>query len=66
LRSDYLKTVDQILICTESGEDKALRAKFREEAVEGEFEWKIYTSDWIMACVLRQEVRHDEGIAILK
>src|SRR5208282_3753609 len=34
LRSDYLKTVDQILVCTNANEDKALRAKFREEVSE--------------------------------
>ena len=65
LRSDYLKTVDQILVCTNTNEDKALRAKFREEAKEGGLTSAIYSSEWIMTSVLRQEIADDERIAIL-
>ena len=65
LRSDYLKPVDQVLICTTQEEDKALRMKFREEAKEVGYKWKIYVSDWIMGSVLRQEVADDEGAEIL-
>jgi len=65
LRSDYLKTVDQILICTSNKEDSALRGKFAEEVRQGELSSGIYSSEWIMISVLRQEIANDEAIAIL-
>ena len=65
IRSDYLKMVDQILVCTNTNEDKALRAKFREEVKEGGLTSAIYLSEWIMTSVLRQEIADDERIAIL-
>jgi len=60
LRRDALKIVDNhVLVCTESGEDKTVRDKFREEVKETEFKWGIYLSDWIMTSVLRQQIIED-------
>ena len=52
-------------MCTKANEDKALRAKFREEVNDGGLTPAIYLSEWIMTSVLRQEIAGDEGIAIL-
>lgn len=65
LRSDYLKPGNQILVCTNTNEDKSLRAKFREEVTEAGLASAIYLSEWIMTSVLRQEIADDDGIAIL-
>lgn len=61
LRSDYLKTLEnQVLICTKDTNDKQLRTKFKAE-VEGEgLNCFIYSSEWIMRCVLRQEIVDDD------
>jgi len=65
LRSDYLKSVDQILVCTDGPEDKALRTKFREEVAKGGFSSGVYSSEWIMRSVLRQQIESDKGNAIV-
>jgi len=52
-------------VCTKTNEDRALRAKFREEANEGGRTSAIYLSEWIMTSVLRQEITDDGGVAIL-
>jgi BRCT domain, a BRCA1 C-terminus domain len=65
LRSDFLKTVDQVLVCTNTSEDKMLRGKFREEVSEGGLSSGIYMSEWIMRSVLRQEIEDSEENAIL-
>lgn len=64
-RSDSVKSFDQILVCTEDAEDKALRTKFREEAADGGLLCRVYSSEWIMRSVLRQQIEGDKGIAIL-
>jgi hypothetical protein len=64
LRSDYLRTVDQILVCTDSIEDAALRGKFEEEVREGGMPWGMYTSEWIMRSVLKQEIANDAGLSL--
>lgn len=64
LRSDYLRTVDQILVCTDSTEDAALRGKFEEEVREGGMPWAMYTSEWIMKSVLKQEIANGAGLSL--
>jgi hypothetical protein len=69
LRTDCLKTAEnQILVCTPSADDKALRDKFREEVKETGLEAGLYSSEWIMISVLRQEIKDGSNwsdIAIL-
>lgn len=69
LRTDYLKTVEnQVLVCTPTSDDKALREKFREEVREAGLEARLYSSEWIMISVLRQEIEDGSNwkdIAIL-
>jgi hypothetical protein len=64
LRSDYLKTVDQILVCMDTADDKILREKFKDEVLEGGLTWRMVPSEWIMVSVLRQEIADDYGIVI--
>lgn len=64
LRSDYLKTVDQILVCTPTADDKMLREKFKEESIEGGLTWGIVSSEWIMVSVLRQEIMVDDEVVV--
>jgi hypothetical protein len=66
LRTDYLKTAEkQVLVCRASSDDKVLRDKFREEVKEGGLNWGLYTSEWIMISVLRQEIEKGDENAIL-
>ena len=65
LRSDYLKSVEnQVLVCTDSNEDKTLRGKFKEEIAEGELKGALYSSEWIMKSVLKQEVADGREVTI--
>ena len=65
LRSDYLKAVEnQVLICTKEGNDKQLRGKFKSEVEAEGRDCRIFTSDWIMSCVLRQELVEDGNFVI--
>jgi len=64
LRSDYLRTVHQILVYSSSADDAWLRGKFVEEAREGNLPWGVYTSDWIMRSVLKQEIATDAGLSL--
>jgi hypothetical protein len=64
LRSDYLRTVDQILVCSDLSDDAALRGKFEEEVREGGVQWGMYTSEWIMRSVLKQEIAKDAGLSL--
>ena len=65
LRSDYLKTAEnQILISSSAKDDKFLQGKFMEEVEEGELKGAIYSSEWIMRSVLRQEIADDEDICL--
>jgi hypothetical protein len=65
LRSDYLKSVEnQVLVCTDSNEDKILRGKFKEEIAEGELKGALYSSEWIMNSVLKQEVANGREVTI--
>ena len=60
LRADYLRTVDQFLIVTPHEEDRSLRKRFRDEVVEGGLVSGMFTSEWIMVSVLRQEIVSDD------
>ena len=64
LRTDYLRTVDQILICSASTEDRGLRSKFRDEVTEGGLTSGIYSSEWIMRSVLRQKIAEEKDVVI--
>ena len=65
LRSDYLKTIEnQILISSALREDKVLQGKFVDEINEGGLKGGIYSSEWIMRSVLRQEIVDDEDVCL--
>jgi hypothetical protein len=64
LRTDCLRTVHQILICSGSTDDAGLRGKFMEEAQEADFQWGMYISDWIPRSVLRQEIATDTSLSL--
>ena len=64
LRSDYLRTVHQILVCSSSTDDAWLRGKFMKEVQEVDLPWKMYSSDWIMKSVLQQEIATDAGLSL--
>jgi hypothetical protein len=65
LRTDYLKSVEnQVLVCTAENEDRTLIGKFKEEIAEGELKGALYTSEWIMKSVLRQEVASGKEFTI--
>jgi hypothetical protein len=64
LRSDCLKTVEQILVCMDAADDKLLREKFSEEVIEGGLTWGMVSSEWIMVSVLRQEIVDVDKVAI--
>jgi len=65
LRSDYLKSVEnRVLVCTKDTDDKQLRAKFKEEVEAEGLKCQIYSSEWIMKCVMRQEIVEDNEFAI--
>lgn len=66
LRLDYLRSVgNRVLICTPTSEDKVLRDKFREELKDAGLQGEVYSIEWIMMSVLRQEVQKGTGEAIL-
>jgi hypothetical protein len=65
LRSDYLKTIEnQILISSALREDKVLQGKFVDEIKEGGLKGGIYSSEWIMRSVLRQEIVDDDDVCL--
>jgi hypothetical protein len=65
LRSDHLKPAEnKVLICTREKDDKDLRAKFKEETMAEGYSCLIFSSEWIMRCVLRQEIREDNEFAL--
>jgi hypothetical protein len=66
LRLDYLRSVgNRVLICTATSEDKVLRDKFREELKDAGLRGEVYSIEWIMMSVLRQEVEKGNKEAIL-
>jgi hypothetical protein len=65
LRSDYLKSVEnQVLIGVGSKDEKMLRDKFRQEVTEGGLVGGLFTSEWVMISVLRQEISKGDAHAI--
>jgi hypothetical protein len=64
LRTDYLRAINQILICSTNEEDEGLRSKFQEEVGEGNLTSGIYTIEWIMRSVLRQKIAEEPDILI--
>jgi hypothetical protein len=64
MRTDYLRPVNQILICDPTAEDQGLRNKFQEEVRAGNLIAGIYTPEWILRSVLRQKIAEDADIVI--
>jgi len=64
LRSDYVREVDQVLISTDNDDDNSLRTKFCEEVVAIGLQSQIYTSEWIMRSVLRQDIAKDSAFVV--
>lgn len=64
MRTDYVRPVDQILICDPTAEDQGLRNKFQEEVRAGNLIAGIYTPEWILRSVLRQKIAEDADIVI--
>ena len=64
LRPDYVRTVDQVLISSDNDEDKSLRTKFRQEVDETALTSCVFTSEWIMRSVLRQEIVTDNEFEV--
>lgn len=64
MRTDYVRPVNQILICDPTAEDQGLRNKFQEEVRAGNLIAGIYTPEWILRSVLRQKIAEDADIVI--
>ena len=64
MRTDYIRPVDQILICDPTAEDQGLRNKFQQEVRTGNLKAGIYTPEWILRNVLRQKFAEDADIVI--
>ena len=65
LRADFLKTAEnQILISSPLEDDKVLQGKFMDEINEGGLKGGMYSSEWIMRSVLRQEIVQDEDVRL--
>ena len=64
MRTDYVRAVNQILICDPTAEDQGLRNKFQEEVKPGNLKAGVYTPEWILRSVLRQKIAEDADIII--
>jgi BRCT domain, a BRCA1 C-terminus domain len=57
MKMDSLKhNAEQLLIVTENSADSDLKKKFTEEIQEEKLRGGIRTTEWVMQCILRQEI----------